>query len=113
MNLQQKLRQDAQLRVEELEETLLEKDQELHRLDDTVVRLQGEVRRHTWTHLYTTQPLHYTPLHYTPVYYTPVHYTPVHICTLDTCTRLYTTHLYTTVHTCTRHNCTHLYKTHS
>ena len=49
MNLQQKLRQDAQLRLEELEETLLEKDQELLRVEAIVVRLQGEVRRHTWT----------------------------------------------------------------
>ena len=49
LNLQQKLRQDAQLRLEELEETLLEKDQELLRVEAIVVRLQGEVRRHTWT----------------------------------------------------------------
>ncbi|XP_053196503.1 putative uncharacterized protein MYH16 [Scomber japonicus] len=43
MSLQQKLREDAQLRVEELEESLLEKDQELLRLQDLVGRLQGEV----------------------------------------------------------------------
>ncbi|CAK6975255.1 putative uncharacterized protein MYH16 [Scomber scombrus] len=43
MSLQQKLREDAQLRVEELEESLLEKDQELNRLQDLVDRLQGEV----------------------------------------------------------------------
>ncbi|XP_067429895.1 myosin-14 isoform X2 [Thunnus thynnus] len=43
MNLQQKLREDAQLRVEELEESLLEKDQELQRLQALVNRLQGEV----------------------------------------------------------------------
>uniref|UniRef100_A0A8C5HDK4 Cingulin-like protein 1 n=1 Tax=Gouania willdenowi TaxID=441366 RepID=A0A8C5HDK4_GOUWI len=43
LNLQQKLRQDDQMRVEELEETLLEKDQELGRLQLLVSRLQGEV----------------------------------------------------------------------
>ncbi|CAL8318076.1 unnamed protein product [Lota lota] len=43
LNLQQKLRQDAQLRVEELEESLLEKNQELQRVQAIVVRLQGEV----------------------------------------------------------------------
>ncbi|XP_040914746.1 cingulin-like protein 1 isoform X2 [Toxotes jaculatrix] len=43
LNLQQKLRDDAQLRVEELEESLLEKDQELQRLQTLVSRLQGEV----------------------------------------------------------------------
>ncbi|KAM7393296.1 hypothetical protein PAMA_008104 [Pampus argenteus] len=43
MNLQQKLREDAQLRVEELEESLLEKDQELQRLQTLVGKLQGEV----------------------------------------------------------------------
>ncbi|KAM7369356.1 hypothetical protein PAMP_013630 [Pampus punctatissimus] len=43
MNLQQKLREDAQLRVEELEESLLEKDQELQRLQALVGKLQGEV----------------------------------------------------------------------
>ncbi|XP_051536893.1 cingulin-like isoform X2 [Myxocyprinus asiaticus] len=43
LSLQQKLRTDAQLRVEELEESVLEKDQELLRLTQIVSRLQGEV----------------------------------------------------------------------
>ncbi|KAI3361928.1 hypothetical protein L3Q82_012276, partial [Scortum barcoo] len=43
LNLQQKLREDVQMRVEELEETLLEKEQELQRLQTLVGRLQGEV----------------------------------------------------------------------
>ncbi|XP_077353891.1 uncharacterized protein LOC144002483 isoform X2 [Festucalex cinctus] len=43
LNLQQKLRQDAQLRMEELEESLLEKEQELQRVQALVVRLQGDV----------------------------------------------------------------------
>ncbi|KAM6903058.1 uncharacterized protein FYW49_016566 [Xenentodon cancila] len=43
LNLQQKLREDAQLRLEELEESLLEKDQEMMRLQALVSRLQGEV----------------------------------------------------------------------
>ncbi|KAM9735753.1 uncharacterized protein ACNS7B_014862 isoform 3-T3 [Menidia menidia] len=43
LNLQQKLRDDAQMRLEELEETLLEKEQELQRLQALVSRLQGEV----------------------------------------------------------------------
>ncbi|XP_060747509.1 cingulin-like protein 1 isoform X3 [Tachysurus vachellii] len=43
LSLQQKLRVDAQLRVEELEECVLEKDQELMRLQQIVSRLQGEV----------------------------------------------------------------------
>ncbi|XP_034565649.1 cingulin-like protein 1 isoform X2 [Notolabrus celidotus] len=43
LNLQQKLRDDGQLRVEELEESLLEKEQELLRLQTLVNRLQGEV----------------------------------------------------------------------
>ncbi len=43
LNLQQKLREDGQLRVEELEESLLEKEQELQRLQTLVARLQGEV----------------------------------------------------------------------
>ncbi|XP_008322532.1 EH domain-containing and endocytosis protein 1 isoform X2 [Cynoglossus semilaevis] len=43
INLQKKLREDAQLRVEELEESLLEKDQELQRHQVLVSRLQGEV----------------------------------------------------------------------
>lgn len=51
MSLQQKLREDAQLRVEELEESLLEKDQELLRLQDLVGRLQGEVFPLDYFHL--------------------------------------------------------------
>ncbi|XP_070781219.1 cingulin-like [Enoplosus armatus] len=43
LSLQQKLREDCQLRVEELEESLLEKEQELLRLQNLVSRLQGEV----------------------------------------------------------------------
>ncbi|XP_077089620.1 uncharacterized protein LOC143741132 isoform X6 [Siphateles boraxobius] len=43
LSLQQKLRADAQLRVDELEESVLEKDQELLRLTQIVCRLQGEV----------------------------------------------------------------------
>ncbi|XP_071321958.1 myosin heavy chain, embryonic smooth muscle isoform [Trachinotus anak] len=43
MSLQQKLREDAQLRVEELEESLLEREQELQRLQTLVSKLQGEV----------------------------------------------------------------------
>uniref|UniRef100_A0AAY4EHU5 Myosin tail domain-containing protein n=1 Tax=Denticeps clupeoides TaxID=299321 RepID=A0AAY4EHU5_9TELE len=43
LNLQQKLRADSQHRVEELEESLLEKDQELQRLQQITHRLQGEV----------------------------------------------------------------------
>ncbi|XP_039636356.1 uncharacterized protein LOC120545814 isoform X1 [Perca fluviatilis] len=43
LSLQQKLREDGQLRVEELEESLLEKEQELQRLQLLVSRLQGEV----------------------------------------------------------------------
>ncbi|XP_035524339.1 cingulin-like protein 1 [Morone saxatilis] len=43
LNLQQKLREDSTLRVEELEESLLEKEQELQRLQALVNRLQGEV----------------------------------------------------------------------
>ncbi|KAG9266118.1 myosin-6-like isoform X1 [Astyanax mexicanus] len=43
LGLQQKLRMDAQLRVEELEESVLEKDQEVLRLQQIVNRLQGEV----------------------------------------------------------------------
>ncbi|XP_068430309.1 cingulin [Clinocottus analis] len=43
LSLQQKLRADSQLRVEELEESLLEKEQELLRLQILVDRLQGEV----------------------------------------------------------------------
>ncbi|KAG5272013.1 hypothetical protein AALO_G00160680 [Alosa alosa] len=43
LSLQQKLRADAQLRVEELEESLLEKDQEMFRLQEIISRLQGEI----------------------------------------------------------------------
>ncbi|XP_016105065.1 uncharacterized protein [Sinocyclocheilus grahami] len=43
LSLQQKLRADVQLRMEELEESVLEKDQELLRLTQIVSRLQGEV----------------------------------------------------------------------
>ncbi|XP_059214020.1 cingulin-like protein 1 [Centropristis striata] len=43
VNLHQKLREDGQQRVEELEETLLEKEQEVQRLQGIVSRLQGEV----------------------------------------------------------------------
>lgn len=49
INLQKKLREDAQLRVEELEESLLEKDQELQRHQILVSRLQGEVLKLTHT----------------------------------------------------------------
>ncbi|XP_077479661.1 uncharacterized protein LOC144091310 [Stigmatopora argus] len=43
LNLQHKLRQDAQLRMEELEESLLEKEQELQRHQALIIRLQGDV----------------------------------------------------------------------
>ncbi|XP_074547250.1 uncharacterized protein LOC141805912 isoform X1 [Halichoeres trimaculatus] len=43
LNLQQKLREDAHLRVEELEESLLEKEQEQMKLQVLVNKLQGEV----------------------------------------------------------------------
>uniref|UniRef100_A0A8C2JA50 Transcription factor 4 n=1 Tax=Cyprinus carpio TaxID=7962 RepID=A0A8C2JA50_CYPCA len=43
LSLQQKLRADVQLRMEELEESVLEKDQELLHLTQIVSRLQGEV----------------------------------------------------------------------
>ncbi|XP_037835246.1 myosin-9 isoform X6 [Kryptolebias marmoratus] len=43
LNLQQKLREDAQIRVEELEEALLEKDQEVQKLQSLNLKLQGEV----------------------------------------------------------------------
>ncbi|XP_015247214.1 PREDICTED: cingulin-like protein 1 [Cyprinodon variegatus] len=43
LNLQHKLREDAQNRVDELEELILEKDQEIQRLELTVSKLQGEV----------------------------------------------------------------------
>lgn len=44
LHLQQKLREDSQLRVEELEESLLEKEQELQGLQTLVNKLQGEVQ---------------------------------------------------------------------
>lgn len=44
VNLHLKLREDAQMRVEELEEALLEKDQEVQKLQLLVSKLQGEVR---------------------------------------------------------------------
>ncbi|KAM9450476.1 uncharacterized protein Hap1MRO34_021094 isoform 2-T2 [Clarias gariepinus] len=43
LSLQQKLRVDTQLRVEELEECVLEKEQEVARLQQIISRLQGEV----------------------------------------------------------------------
>uniref|UniRef100_A0A3Q1HM87 Myosin tail domain-containing protein n=2 Tax=Anabas testudineus TaxID=64144 RepID=A0A3Q1HM87_ANATE len=43
LNLQQKLREDTKMRVDELEESLLEKDQELQKQQALVSRLQGEV----------------------------------------------------------------------
>ncbi|XP_072228007.1 uncharacterized protein [Leuresthes tenuis] len=43
LHLQQKLREDAQLRVVDLEEVLLEKEQELQNLQSLVSKLQGEV----------------------------------------------------------------------
>ncbi|XP_034048301.1 cingulin-like protein 1 isoform X2 [Thalassophryne amazonica] len=43
VNLQQKLRDDAQTRLQELEESLLEKEQEVQKLQLIVSRLQGEV----------------------------------------------------------------------
>lgn len=44
LSLQQKLREDSELRVEELEESLLEKEQELQRQLILISKLQGEVR---------------------------------------------------------------------
>lgn len=46
LNLQQKLRDEARMRADELQESLLEKDQELHSLQTLVSRLQGEVFSH-------------------------------------------------------------------
>ncbi|KAI1904874.1 hypothetical protein AGOR_G00010160 [Albula goreensis] len=43
LSLQQKLKNEAEARLEELEESLLEKNQELHLVQQTVSRLQGEV----------------------------------------------------------------------
>lgn len=55
LKLQQKLREDDQLRVEELEESLLEKNQELQKLYALVSRLQGEVLS---LHSFQTWALH-------------------------------------------------------
>lgn len=44
LSLQQKLREDSELRVEEMEESLLEKEQELQRQLILISKLQGEVR---------------------------------------------------------------------
>ena len=44
LSLQQKLRDDALLRVEEMEESLLERGQELQIAQQTVSRLQGQVK---------------------------------------------------------------------
>lgn len=46
LSLQQKLREDDQIRMEELEETILEKDQEVQKLQVLVTKLQGEVGFH-------------------------------------------------------------------
>lgn len=43
LNLQQKLREDSELRLEEMEESLLEKEQELQQQHTLISRLQGEV----------------------------------------------------------------------
>lgn len=43
LSLQQKLREDSELRVEEMEESLLEKEQEVQRQQGLISRLQGEV----------------------------------------------------------------------
>ena len=50
LHLQQKLREDAQLRVVDLEEVLLEKEQELQNLQSLVSKLQGEVFPPVLTH---------------------------------------------------------------
>lgn len=50
LSLQQKLRVDTQLRVEELEECVLEKEQEIISLKQIVSRLQGEVYARAHTH---------------------------------------------------------------
>lgn len=47
LSLQQKLREDSELRLEEMEDSLLEKDQELQGQLLLINRLQGEVRRRT------------------------------------------------------------------
>lgn len=52
LSLQQKLREDSELRLEEMEESLLEKEQELQRQQLLISRLQGEVLDpHTHTHV--------------------------------------------------------------
>lgn len=43
LSLQQKLREDSELRLEEMEESLLEKEQELQKQQLLISRLQGEV----------------------------------------------------------------------
>lgn len=43
LSLQQKLREDSELRLEEMEESLLEKEQELQRQHVLIGRLHGEV----------------------------------------------------------------------
>lgn len=43
LSLQQKLREDSELRLEEMEESLLEKEQELQKQQLLINRLQGEV----------------------------------------------------------------------
>lgn len=62
LSLHQKLRADAQLRVEELEESILEKDQELMRLTQIVSRLQGEVRNNTTQNTTQLITFHMYPL---------------------------------------------------
>lgn len=64
LSLQQKLRVDTQLRVEELEECVLEKEQEIISLKQIVSRLQGEVyaRTHTHTRTYLAWSKIYTTL---------------------------------------------------
>lgn len=55
LSLQQKLREDSELRLEEMEESLLEKEQELQRQQALIGRLQGEVLLHPMT---TTRKSH-------------------------------------------------------
>lgn len=54
LNLQQKLRDDDQVRMEELEEVILEKDQEVQKLQVLVTKLQGEVGVHREPRLRST-----------------------------------------------------------
>lgn len=57
LSLQQKLREDSELRLEEMEESLLEKEQELQQHHTLISRLQGEVRAHTrWAGSFWTEP---------------------------------------------------------